>query len=88
LATIFPTRIAADVPEAPPAEDKLRKQATQARAATTIEIILEAAAHILERDGFEGWRRCRMVTTSFPKQVAAVIEAAAAGSHKSQASSN
>jgi AcrR family transcriptional regulator len=32
-----------------------RKQATQARAATTIEIILEAAAHILERDGFEGY---------------------------------
>jgi AcrR family transcriptional regulator len=32
-----------------------RKQATQARAAKTIEIILEAAAHILERDGFAGY---------------------------------
>ena len=32
-----------------------RKLATQARAATTVEIILEAAAHILERDGFEGY---------------------------------
>jgi AcrR family transcriptional regulator len=40
-----------------PRQPKLnpRKQATQARAAKTIEIILEAAAHILERDGFAGY---------------------------------
>ena len=40
-----------------PRQPKLnpRKQATQARAARTIEIILEAAAHILERRGLAGY---------------------------------
>ncbi len=45
----------ADEPEAPPTKPIPRKQATQARAARTVEVILEAAAHILERDGFAGY---------------------------------